>query len=120
MQKIGYWAFIIGVIIAVIAGAAAGMMAEYAGWILFVLVILGLIVGLLNVGDKEIQSFLIVAIALMAVGSANLAVIDTVIMGLGSILQGIVGYIAVFVAPAALVVALKAVYSLGSTPAVMK
>ncbi|MFH1978263.1 MAG: hypothetical protein ABIJ92_02980 [Candidatus Aenigmatarchaeota archaeon] len=110
-QRIGSWAFILGVVIAILAGLLAGTLdATSAGYITLVLVILGLIVGFLNIGDKEMSGFLIAAIALMAVGTANLAVIPTI----GIWLSFIVENIAAFVAPAALIVALKAVYNLAS------
>ena len=112
-QAVGSWAFILGVIIAILAGLAAGMLdAITAGWITLVLVILGLIVGFLNISDKETSGFLIAAIALMAVGTANLAVIPSIGMYLASMVQNI----AAFVAPAALIVALKAVYNLAAKP----
>jgi len=111
-QKVGGWAFILGVLIAIIAGLAAGAIVSYAGYITLLLVILGLIVGFLNIGDKEIQAFLVAAIALMAVGTANLAAIPII----GIYLAYIVQNIAAFVAPAALVVALKAVYNIARKP----
>ena len=122
-QSLGYWAFIIGVIIALILGAASSYVADFTGWLLLALVILGFVVGLLNIGDKEIQSFLIAAIALMASGPLfNLALVGIehvpLINDILEIIAGIFGYVGIFVAPAALIVALKSVYSLGSTPAV--
>jgi hypothetical protein len=112
-QRVGGWAFILGVIIAIIAGLAAGMVDTVtAGYITLVLVVLGLIVGMLNVGDKEVQAYLIAAIALMAVGTANLLAIPYIGMYLALIVQNI----AAFVAPAALVVALKAVYNIARKP----
>ena len=114
-QQIGGYAFIVGVIIAVIAGiGASSMLGGAAGWIPLVLVVLGLIVGLLNVTDKETEKFLIAAVALIAVGTTagGLTVINTVLNPVGSMLAGIVVQISIFVAPAALIVALKAVYNL--------
>lgn len=110
-QSVGNWAFILGVIIAILAGLFAGSLdASMAGWVTLVLVVLGLVVGLLNINDKETSGFLIAAIALMAVGTANLGSIDMVGVYLASMVQNI----AAFVAPAALIVALKAVYNLAS------
>jgi hypothetical protein len=111
-QKIGSWAFIIGVILAILGGVFSSAMAEYAATITLVLVILGLIVGFLNIGDKEVTPFLIAAIALMLVKSAELEAIPEV----GSYLVSIVNNIAAFVAPAALIVALIEVYRLAGTP----
>lgn len=116
LQTIGIYAFIIGIVIAIVAGLAGGAIAAYTGPITLVLVILGLIVGFLNIKDKNISGFLIAAIALMVVGSANLATIDTIVAGLGTVLQAVISFIAVFVAPAALVVSLKAIYNMAKGP----
>jgi hypothetical protein len=116
LQQVGIYAFLIGIIIAILAGIAGGAIAAYSGPVALVLVILGLIVGLLNITDKNISGFLIAAIALMVVGSANLVTIDTIVLGLGTILQAIVTNIVVFVAPAALVVALKAIWNMARGP----
>ena len=113
-NSLGSWAFILGVLIAIIAGLAAGSIdAATQGYLAIVLVILGLVVGFLNIGAKEVTDFLIAAIALVAVGAANLATIPWI----GGYLASMVLYIAAFVAPAALVVALKAIYAMGRNPA---
>ena len=112
-EKLGGWAFILGVVIAIIAGLASGALdAVSAGYVTLVLVVLGLIVGFLNIGDKEVNDFLIAAIAVVLLGTANLAVIPMI----GLYLASMVLNVAAFVAPAALVVALKAVYNLSSKP----
>ncbi len=53
----------------------------------------------------------------IAAGSANLGSINQLVPLLGTILQRIITNVAVFVVPAALVVALKAVYNLAAKPA---
>jgi hypothetical protein len=111
-EKIGGWAFILGVLIAVVAGLASGTLGAAAGYVTLALVILGLIVGFLNIGDKEINDFLIAAIAVVLIGTANLTAIPVI----GNYLALMVLNIAAFVAPAALVVALKAVYNLAAKP----
>ena len=117
--QIGGYAFLLGTIIAILTGLAAGALGPGAlvgpaPWITLVLVILGLIVGFLNVGDKETTPFLIAAIALIVLGSARLESINTAIPILGSVLQSMVVNVAVFVAPAALIVSLKAVWNFAS------
>ncbi len=111
-KRIGSWAFIIGVVIAILAGIFAGISATYAGAIALVLVVLGLIVGFLNVSPKEATSFVIASVGLMAAGKADLTVINTLIPTLGTILQSILSNIVVFIAPAAIVVSLIAVKAL--------
>jgi len=106
-KMIGKWAFIVGVIVAIVAGLVPTLPVKVVMWIL---VVLGLVVGFLNVGDKESTPFLIATIALMTVGAAGLAAIPTIGTYIGAILVNIIA----FVSPAALIVALKEVYNLGS------
>ena len=110
-SKMGEWAFIIGVLIAIAIGLFAGNLGQnLQGWLVLLLVVLGLIVGLLNVSEKETTPFLVAAAALLITGTAgsSLAIIPVI----GSYLQDIVMNIAVFVTPATIVVALKAIQSL--------
>jgi hypothetical protein len=110
-ERLGEWVFILGVVIAIISGLAwQAMGPDSTLYIGVVLVVLGLIVGFLNINDKEITNFLIAVIALVAVGAANLQDIFII----GSYLAHMVLNITAFVAPAALVVGLKAVYNLAS------
>jgi len=94
----GWWAFVIGLVVAVIAGFTGNLGA----WT-WLLALLGLVVGYLNVQEKEAVTFLVASVALMLAGSANL---ETLWAPLAPILAGVV----VFVAPAAIIVAIKAVY----------
>lgn len=110
-MQIGQIAFIVGVIIALLAGLLSNMIdAPTAGIVGLVLVVLGLLVGIINVSDKETAGFLIAAIALMLTGNVGWEYIN--FMGLGSAIDGIMSYIGLFVAPAALIVSLKAVWQL--------
>jgi hypothetical protein len=106
-SKLGQWAFIIGLVIAIVFGLVP---ASYQGMLTLVLVVLGLVVGFLNITEKETTPFLVAAAALMLTANANLSVIPP--EALGSFLQGAVSNIGVFVAPAAVVVAIKAIKSL--------
>jgi len=118
-EKIGAWAFIIGILLAIIGGIISGLNYAEPGWIIVALVIIGLIVGILNVSDKETTAFLIAAIALMAMsGSASGTIkdsLDKVLAGLGTVIMSITTHITAFVAPAALIVAIIEVYKIAST-----
>ncbi len=108
-SEYGNWAFIIGVVLAIILGLFSGFVAtEYQEIITYIMIILGLVVGFYNIGQKEAVNFLIAAIALLAVGGAGLETLPVI----GSYIGGILTQIAVFVAPAAILVALKAVYEM--------
>ncbi len=106
-QRIGGYAFIAGIGIAIIGG-----LANITGGVaVLVLLILGLIVGLLNITVKETTPFLISAIALIVAGGANISILPLV----GNLLQVVLNNIVVLVAPAAIVVALKEIYTLASS-----
>ncbi len=64
LSKIGFWAFIIGLILCVVAGFA---WANNNG-VVIALLVLGLIIGFLNVTAKETMLFLVATIALMVAG----------------------------------------------------
>jgi hypothetical protein len=104
-ETIGRMAFLLGLVISVIAGfIQLGSMA------LGVLVILGIIVGFLNVTGKEVEKFLMGTIALILVGTVGLN-LAAVIGAAAGVVNGIVQAFVSFVAGAALIVALKEVYA---------
>jgi len=117
-EKIGYYAFLVGIVLAVIAGLVTDI-PVIGPFIPLILLLLGLVVGFLNIGDKEVDKFLLAAIALALVGatSANLTAIPALGgVHIGGMLASIVSQIATFVAPAALIVALVTIWNLGKTP----
>lgn len=103
MGLLGSWAFLLGVILAVVLG----YLGSVSGTGLIVLVVIGLIVGLLNVADKEVQPFLmsgavlIIASALGQNVTGEIAILDNILQAL----------LAIFV-PATVIVAIKNVFSL--------
>lgn len=114
--NIGYWAFLIGILIALVAGivaAANALEPQSAGIVAIILVILGIVVGFLNIIDKDLTTFLIAVIALGVAGASagGLALIPYI----GLTLASIVTYVAAFVAPAAVIVAIKAIWDLATT-----
>jgi hypothetical protein len=108
-KKAGECAFLIGFILAVVFSFLPD---AWEGTATLILVILGLVVGFLNVTEKETTAFLIASVALLATGTAanTLRVIN--VLGIGDFLADAVGKIAVFIAPAAILVAVKAVWAL--------
>jgi uncharacterized membrane protein len=100
---VGSWAFLIGVIIAIILGIFGILNST---WVT-VLVIIGLVVGLLNVGDSESEPFLLSGIALIIASSLGQAAVSSVPVLL-RILQSL---LLIFV-PATIIVALRNVFSL--------
>lgn len=112
--RYGEWAFLAGVLLAVILGLlqGTGLLADYQ-LLSVLLVLLGLVVGFVTVTAKETDSFLIASVALLTVGSAGLGSIGGATVS--AVVTNMIANIRAFVAPAALVVAIKAVYKLAST-----
>lgn len=115
LEKLGEYAFLACIVIAVIAGITAGLAEYSAGWVALALVILGVIVGLTTVTEKEVTPFLIAAVAFTVASSGGwFLVIDEAVATLGTMINAVVFNIASFVAPAAIMLATKAVYALAS------
>lgn len=117
-EKAGEYAFLVGVAVAVlaaVAGAAGALAAGVAGWVSVLLVILGIVVGLLNITEKESQPFLLAVVALLAAGTVGFGALD--IQGLpavGSFLNMVVKNLGLVVAPAAVILAVKATWLMAS------
>lgn len=112
----GTWAFIIGVIIAVVLGLVGASLGNAQPWLYSLLIVLGLIVGFVNVTGKESKDFLFAAMALVIIAfvGGESTVLQQV-QSLGPYLQGIFGGILALVVPAAIVVALKDIWALAYT-----
>lgn len=104
---IGSWAFLVGVVLAIIFGALGGVLSETMILILF---IIGIIVGLLNVTDKETGPFLIAGTVLVIVSS-----LGSDVLGKINLLEGILDAILILFVPATIIVALKSVFSMAKS-----
>ncbi len=96
MSDIGKYAFLGGVILAIVMAFVSIPSGA------LILAVLGLVVGFLNISSSESQGFLIAAIALMMTATSV-----SVIPEVGMSITAITANMAAFVAPAALLVALK-------------
>ena len=101
MALVGKCAFVVGLVIAVAGGL--GFEQAWVGW---VLAVLGLIVGFLNINDKESQTFLLAAIALIVAASAVGA-----IPYIGEVVTRIIANLVLFLGGAVLVVAVKSLFA---------
>ena len=114
-EKIGAWSFILGVAIAIVVGLYVGATSQTVSTnIVLVLGLLGVIVGVLNVTDREVGLFLIATIAfLTAVAALDrvLAVIPVV----GAYLIPVLGCLALFVAPGAAIIAVRALWDISKS-----
>jgi len=100
MEAIGKWAFIIGLVIAVLAA-----FIDFS-WVPWVLAILGLIVGFMNVGEGETQQFLLAAIGLLLSATAVQSV-----PFVGETGTAILGNVSAFISAAILIVALRSLFA---------
>ena len=100
MGQIGRWAFIVGFVICVVAGL---LVAE--PWMYWVLAVLGLIVGFMNITAAETQGFLIASIALM-LSAASVITLPLIGIAVTAVLANVV----VFISAAVLIVALKSLF----------
>lgn len=118
----GELAFLAGVILAFVVGVLSSFLPEdLVPLLIGVLAVLGLVVGLVNVREKEVNSFLIAAIAFLTAAAAWTYVVDLLNLlpgGVGETLAlaiaGFVAALAAFISPAAFIVALEAIYKLSN------
>jgi hypothetical protein len=112
-SKVGVWAFMIGIILALLGGVLVGILGTGTTILTAILIVLGLVVGFLNVTEKETRDYLLAAVSLVLVMYCAGSVLNFNVLGkLGVYLQSVLGAITIFVVPATVVVALKAIYSL--------
>ncbi|MCZ2808890.1 MAG: hypothetical protein O2V44_06020 [Candidatus Bathyarchaeota archaeon] len=126
MEQISRWAFIAFVALAIVMGLVIGYMAYNAdlhwmdsgvadtnGWVTLIMLILGIIVGVTSITAKEVIPFLIVTIALIV---TNVADVWSPLSRVHELLYywatGILNYIVAFAAPAAVVIAVNAVFAM--------
>jgi hypothetical protein len=103
-NMIGSWAFLIGVILAVGLGA---MGTQITATLVGVLVVLGLIVGLLNISGDEAGNFLMAGAVLLIAANFGKDVVASVDM-----LKNILDALLILFVPATIIVAVKYAFSL--------
>jgi len=103
---IGGWAFLIGVVLALVLGLMANVTATTAT----ILVVAGLIIGLLNIADKESEPFLLSGAVLVIVSSFGQEALS-VVARLGTVIDAL---LLLFV-PATVVVAIRHVMNLAKS-----
>lgn len=108
--KIGHWAFLIGLILAVIVGIFS--LGQYQAIALVVVFLLGIIVGLLNITASEVSAFLTSGAILVIVSYLGGQVISQAAADSLPWLVGILNSILTLFVPATIIVALKAVFAL--------
>lgn len=110
---LGKWAFLIGILLAIIVGLFGSMTST----VLAILLIIGVVVGLLNIASKEATPFLLAAISLVLVAALGKTVflIDGAVVTYniyGWILNplNVLNAIMALVVPATIIVVLREVF----------
>jgi len=111
---LGAYAFLIGVVLAVIFGLFNKSLENAGGMFYTALILIGLLVGAMNTSDKDSMSFLIAALSLVIVGSLGVdglryITLDNYVV---ASLRNVLGSLLLLFVPATIVVALKTVFSM--------
>ena len=121
-KKIGSWLFLIGILVAVIVGLIVGAewYVDTNSYAAAFLGILGFIVGILSffalgqITQDRVPTFLIAALTLVGIGALSPWTFGSW-EGIAPYLTGITQYIAIFAAPAAGLLAIRAIWDAGKT-----
>lgn len=123
LKKIGSWLFLLGILIAVIVGIIIGadetILQEQETIIYSLLAVLGFVVGILSffavgqITKENVPTFLIAALMLVGIG-ATTSFFDQIEV-IGPYFTQIAGMIAIFVAPAAGLLAIRTIWDTGKT-----
>lgn len=116
---LGAWAFLAGVILAVAIGLSTTLLPipaliTYSKQIYAILIVLGIIVGSMNVTGKESQTFLLAGAVLVVVSRFGMeGVTGSLIgIGLGDAVTSVFAALLAMFTPATIIVALKTVFSI--------
>jgi len=114
-------AFLVGVVLAVLIGIFTTwlpipLLAKFSAEIYAILVILGIIVGFINVSGKDSQTFLISGAIIVVVSKFGMDAIhgSLIGIGIGEIVVAVFGALLVLFVPATIIVALKTVFSIAN------
>lgn len=107
MVNIGKWAFIVGLVLAIVSGFLT------IPSLAIVLLILGLVVGFLNISKGEEQHYLIAVIALLVIGVGSMQALSALGINFSDWVNSMFANFITFVAASGLVVAVKTIASLG-------
>jgi hypothetical protein len=113
---IGAWAFLAGVVLAVVVGVF--LQTNINPVILGILALLGMVVGYF-VSEKDVQTFLLASVALVVVSFSGISglVINAAVLGIeiGRIVSSVLGTLLVLFVPATIIVALKTVFAIAKS-----
>ena len=113
-NSLGSLSFLFGALIAVIVGvlipnSSPGGLPTMT--LTSLLILLGVVVGFLNISRRETNQFLLASVSLVIVAALGGAILGQV-QAIGGYLEGILVSMITFVIPAAIIVSLKTIYAL--------
>ena|SRR3989344_9580114 len=118
-NALGAWAFLIGVILAIVIGLSATLMpipfiTKYSAQIYSVLMILGIIIGFMNVTGRESHTFMISGAVVVIVSKYGMESVFSSLIGIGmaDTASSVFGALLALFVPATIIVALKTVFSI--------
>ena len=122
-RKLGSWLFLMGVLVAVIVGVVTGAewWTDTQGYVTLLLAVSGFVVGILtffaigNIKAEQVPTFLIAALILVGIGAAGSTTWFGNVEIIGPYFTSIAGMLAIFVAPAAGLLAIRAIWDAGKT-----
>ena len=131
LRKIGSWLFLIGIVVSIIVGLIVGAQwiestSSTYGYISVLLAVLGFVVGILSffavgtITKERVPTFLIAALVLVGIGAAMNTNFFSEIQYIGPFFQGIATMLAIFAAPAAGILAVRAIWDAGKTKEIEK
>src|SRR3989338_6674468 len=118
-NSLGAWAFLIGVVLAIIIGLSTTLLpipalTTYSKHIYAALVFLGILVGFVNTTGRDSQTFLIAGAVLVIVSRFGMDSVSGSVIGidLRDAVTSVFSALLVLFAPATIIVALKTVFSI--------
>ena len=101
-NMLGSWAFIIGVILAIVFA----FFATYT-WVVWVLLVIGVIIGLLNITDKEAEKFMWAGLVLVLISYFGGMVFEGV-----PFVKPFLDNMAMLFVPATIIVVMKTIFGM--------
>jgi hypothetical protein len=127
-KTIGSWLFLIGILISVIVGIIVGAnwYTDSESYVAGILGVLGFVVGVLSflalgtITQERVPTFLIAALTLVGIGALSSTWTFGQWSAIGPYFTNITQYIAIFAAPAAGLLAIRAIWDAGKSEEIEK
>ena len=118
-NSVGAWAFLIGVILAVVIGLSTTLLplpslSQYNAQIYGILAVLGLLIGFFSVPGRDAQTFLWAGAILVIISRFGMDSVTGSLLGIGigPVVSSVFAALLALFVPATIVVALKTVFSI--------